>query len=184
MTGMRCLLASFIAFATACSTEHVQQSHEPPIQNLAVTRKLNRTTMTETITASTPGGIVTASARLRRYHPHEETQTPRHWIGFGEISPDLVLADLSLVVAGKPVSIPRSCYADFGEFGFSGASLDLASDGEQVILHYSGGDGAASYYADFVVRDARLEEIRIHTLGPLPDKRVGRITMVRSVPPQ
>jgi hypothetical protein len=139
--------------------------------------------MSETITTSTLAGTISATARLRRYDARRDAQ-PRPWLGLDGGTPELVLADLSLIVVGQRVPIPRSVYADFGDFGFHSQFLAFASGGDRLFLTYSGGDAAGSFSADFVVRGTQLEEVRIHTPTFEPPGTPSQQTEVRTVPTQ
>jgi hypothetical protein len=137
----RTMFALLISTVVACSNQPAQLFRQQSNHELSVTRTQNRAAMTETITASTSEGPISATARLARYNPHKHAQ-PHWWLGLDGGTPDIVLADLSLVVAGQHVAIPRSLYADFGDFAFRDSIIGFASGGDRLFLKYCGGDAA------------------------------------------
>jgi hypothetical protein len=77
----------------------------------------------------------------------------------GSKIPCSLTEELSILVDGKKIFVPRSCYADLGDI--NSAAIDFANG--NVLLIVSGGDASESYIAKFIFHDLALQQRELYS---------------------
>ena len=86
--------------------------------------------------------------RLRTYDAKRDSII-ESWIGTDGSIPEMVFEFIQVEIGKTRIDIPKEVYSDFGEI-LGGGYMSLLQRGDQLVIVYSGSDGAGAYSFELI----------------------------------